>query len=232
MALALITGASEGLGRALALQLASSGWDLVVDARRPEPLHRLAHELEGASGTVRVVPGDVTDGDHRATLVAEADALGGIDAVVCNAGTLGRSPLPSVGELTPADLRHVFEHNVVGPAALVSLALPSLRRRAGAVVAVTSDAAVEAYAGWGSYGASKAALEQLCHVLEAEEPVLRVYRFDPGDMRTAMHQLAFPGEDISDRPLPDLAAAALARLLAQALPSGRYRGADLMAGVA
>ena len=230
MAVALITGGSRGLGRAVALELAAAGWDLVVDGRDPAALGEASEELANRSGGRRVeaVAGDVTDPAHRAALVAAWGRLGGLDALVANAGTLGPSPLPAVGDLEPADLRRVLETNVVAPAALVTLALPSLRRRRGAAVAVTSDAATEPYPGWAAYGAAKAALEQLHHVLGAEEPGVRVYRFDPGDMRTRMHQEAFPGEDISDRPGPEIAALALARLLADAPPTGRYRAADLV----
>lgn len=229
MAVALITGASRGLGRALGRELAARGWDLVVDARDGAALAEAAGELAGRTGggRVEVVTGDVTDRAHRAALAAAWVRFGGLDALVENAGILGPSPLPAVGDLEPGDLRQVLETNVIAPAALVTLALPSLRRRKGAVVAVTSDAAILPYPGWAAYGAAKAALEQLHHVLGAEEPGIRVYRFDPGDMRTRMHQEAFPGEDISDRAGPEVAASALARLLDDAPPTGRYRTADL-----
>lgn len=231
MPVALITGASRGLGRALGLELAAAGWDLVVDGRNATALAEAAGEMASRDGGARVeaVAGDVTDPAHRLELRAAWEDLGGLDVLVANAGTLGPSPLPAVGDLDPADLRRALETNVVAPAALVALALPPLRQRRGAAVAVTSDAAIEAYPGWGAYGAAKAALEQLHHVLGAEEPGLRVYRFDPGDMRTRMHQKAFPGEDISDRPGPEVAASALARLLADAPPGGRFRAADLVA---
>ncbi|MHB8438751.1 MAG: SDR family NAD(P)-dependent oxidoreductase [Acidimicrobiales bacterium] len=232
MTVAIVTGASEGLGRALGLELARQGWDLVVDARRPGPLAAAAESFAALGVTVRAVAGDVTGPVHRAALGAAAEELGGVDLLVANAGTLGPSPLPAIDELDPAALRQALEANVVAPLALVSLLLPSLRRRHGTVVAVTSDAAVEAYRGWGAYGASKAALEQAHHVLGAEEPDIRVYRFDPGDMRTSMRQAAFPGEDISDRPEPDVAAAALVALLRHSPPSGRYRAADIAAVVA
>lgn len=228
MAVALITGASRGFGRALARELAGDGWDLVVDARHPEPLGEVAELLEDAGVAVRAVPGDVTDRGHRLELVRAAEELGGLDLLVNNAGTLGPSPLPRLEALDPASLAEVMVANVIAPLALVQLALPLLRRSHGVVVAVTSDAAVEAYEGWGAYGASKAALEQLHHVLQAEERDVRVVRFDPGDMRTDMHQAAFPGEDISDRAEPEVAAGVLRRLLAGEVHSGRYRSAELV----
>lgn len=229
MAVALITGASRGFGRALSLELAGEGWDLVVDARHAEPLHEVAGSLERAGALVRAIPGDVTDAAHRTALVAAAEELGGLDLLVNNAGTLGPSPLPRLEALDAAALADAMAVNVLAPLALVQQALPLLRRRHGVVVAVTSDAAVEAYEGWGGYGASKAAFEQLHHVLQAEEPELGVVRFDPGDMRTEMHQAAFPGEDISDRPDPEVAAGVLGRLLADGdVKSGRYQAAELL----
>jgi NAD(P)-dependent dehydrogenase (short-subunit alcohol dehydrogenase family) len=229
MPVAIVTGASHGFGRALATDLAKDGWDLVLDARHAEPLAAAAETLSGLGTAVRTLPGDVADPIHRAELVEEAAARGSIDLLVHNASTLGPSPLPRL-EGYPLDaLARVLEVNALGPLGLTQLALPLLRRSRGAVVAVSSDAAVEAYEGWGGYGASKAALEQLHNVLAAEEPALRVYRFDPGDMRTAMHQAAFPGEDISDRPEPHDVVPALRRLLAASPPSGRYRAAEWQA---
>jgi NAD(P)-dependent dehydrogenase (short-subunit alcohol dehydrogenase family) len=175
---------------------------------------------------VRAVPGDVADGAHRAALVAAAAELGGIDLLVNNASVLGPSPQPGLADYPLDILAHVFEVNALAPLALAQLALPRLRERHGVIVNVTSDAAVEPYEGWGGYGSSKAALEQLGNVLGAEEPLVRVYTFDPGDMRTQMHQEAFPGEDISDRPEPETVVPALLRLLHDAPASGRYRGAD------
>jgi NAD(P)-dependent dehydrogenase (short-subunit alcohol dehydrogenase family) len=223
MPVAIVTGASQGLGRAVAARLAAAGWALVVDARRGAPLEEVAGTLVRQGATLRAVPGDVADPDHRRALVSVAQELGGLDLVVNNAGTLGPSPLPPVARLPLEDLAKLFAVNVIGPLGLVQLSLPLLAKAGGAVVAVTSDAAVEAYEGWAGYGASKSALEQLHHVLEAEAPEIRVYRFDPGDMRTQMHQDAYPGEDISDRPGPEGAAAALLRLITAAPPSGRYR---------
>ncbi|HZU79787.1 MAG TPA: SDR family oxidoreductase [Acidimicrobiales bacterium] len=227
MRTAIVTGASRGLGRALAHRLAPD-WRLVLDARHGDALEVVTRELVADGAVVAGIAGDVTDPAHRAELVARAVELGGVDLLVLNAGALGPSPLPRVEETDPSALAALFEVNVLAPLALVQLALPRLRAAGGTVVAVTSDAATEAYAGWAAYGASKAALEQLHHVLAVEEPALRVYRFDPGDMRTDMHQAAFPGEDISDRPEPDAAAGALARLVASGLPSGRYRAEELV----
>ena len=228
MSVALVTGASQGFGRALALGLAADGFDLVVDARHGAALEETAQALRRLGGRVRALSGDVADGSHREQLVSEAAELGGLDLLVNNAGTLGPSPLPALRELASEDLRRLFEVNVVAPLEVLRLALPLLGESKGTVVAVTSDAAAEAYEGWGGYGTSKAALEQLHHVLAAEEPDITVVRFDPGDMRTQMHQDAFPGEDISDRPEPDVAAAALRRLLASSPASGRYRASDVV----
>jgi NAD(P)-dependent dehydrogenase (short-subunit alcohol dehydrogenase family) len=220
MPVAIVTGASRGLGLALARALSAEGWRVVADARDPVALMRAAASLPG----VLPVAGDVTDAGHRAALV---DAAGEpIDVVVNNASALGPSPLPALADLAPDALEHVLAVNVVAPLALVQLALPYLAPGAR-IVNVTSDAAVEAYPGWGGYGASKAALEQLTAVLAAERPDLRVYAVDPGDMRTQMHQDAFPGEDISDRPPPEASVPGLLALLAGEPPSGRHRAADL-----
>ena len=223
---AIVTGASRGLGLALARGLADRGWALVIDARGEDALGEAASEL-AASTTVLAIPGDVADPGHRRELVAAAGRLGGLDAVVNNASLLGPSPQPRLADYPLDELRRVFEANVVGPLGLVQEALPSLRA-GGRVVNITSDAAAEAYEGWGGYGSSKAALEQLTAVLAAERPDLRVYRVDPGDLRTQMHQEAFPGEDISDRPLPEVAVPGLLALLEGELPSGRYRAQELV----
>lgn len=227
MTVALVTGASAGLGRALAVGLAVDGFDLVIDARRPDALEETARVVHAHSTAVRAIAGDVVDPEHRRRLVDAAADMGGVDLLVNNAGALGPAPLPRLEEFEVGALEQLVAVNVVAPLALIQLALPSLRRRRGTVVAVTSDAAVEAYEGWGGYGASKAAFEQLHHVLSEEEPDITVIRFDPGDMRTQMHQDAFPGEDISDRPEPEVAAGALRRLLASHAPGGRYRVADV-----
>jgi NAD(P)-dependent dehydrogenase (short-subunit alcohol dehydrogenase family) len=228
-AVAVITGASRGLGFTLARLLSDAGYALVIDGRGEAALSDAAAVLRRAARPpVRALPGDITDPAHRAALRAAARALGGPSLLVNNAGTLGASPLPALADYPIGDLRDAFEVNVLAPIALTQLLLPDLRRTAGAVLCITSDAAVEAYSGWGGYGAAKAALEQACHVLAAEEPAVRVWRVDPGDLRTQMHQEAFPGEDISDRPPPDSVGPAFRRLIAERLPSGRYRAAELM----
>jgi NAD(P)-dependent dehydrogenase (short-subunit alcohol dehydrogenase family) len=225
---ALITGASRGLGRALAAGLAREGYALIIDARDAAALGDAAAAIRAAGGTVTAVPGDVTDPGHRAALLAAAQRAGRCDLLVNNAGTLGASPLPALADYPADELRAAFETNVIAPVALTQLLLPLLRAGGGAVLNITSDAAVEAYAGWGGYGAAKAALEQASNVLAAEELAIRVWWTDPGDLRTDMHQRAFPGEDISDRPLPESVVPAFLALITQRLPSGRYRAAHLM----
>jgi NAD(P)-dependent dehydrogenase (short-subunit alcohol dehydrogenase family) len=226
---ALITGGSRGLGLALARHLAADGWNLVVDGRDADALERARREVDaGGPGTVIALPGDVADPVHVAALVNAAAGQGGFELLVNNAGTLGPSPLPHVAWLRTGDLERILRTNVVAPLRLIQAALPHLRAARGAIVNVTSDAAVEGYEGWGGYGASKAALEQLSRVLAAEEPDVRVLWVDPGDMRTQMHQDAFPGEDISDRPAPESRAPGLVRLVDERWPSGRYRIEDLL----
>jgi NAD(P)-dependent dehydrogenase (short-subunit alcohol dehydrogenase family) len=224
---AVVTGASRGLGLALARGLAAEGWSLVIDARDPVALRSAAASLPG-TGRIIPLPGDIADPAHRAALRDAAEDLGGPDLLINNAGTLGASPLPAIADYPIAELRQAFEINVLAPLALTQLLLPGLRAHGGAVLSVTSDAAVEPYAGWGGYGAAKAALEQASNVLAAEENVVRVWWVDPGDMRTHMHQQAFPGEDISDRPRPDTVVPAFLRLITERLPAGRYRAAELM----
>jgi NAD(P)-dependent dehydrogenase (short-subunit alcohol dehydrogenase family) len=223
---ALITGASRGLGRALAAGLAREGFDLIIDARDRAALDAAAGALRAAGRPVTAIPGDVTDPSHRAALIAAAS--GRLDLLVNNAGTLGASPLPALADYPVDELRAAFEANVIAPVALTQLALPLLRASGGAVLNITSDAAVEAYAGWGGYGAAKAALEQASNVLAAEELAVRVWWADPGDLRTDMHQAAFPGEDISDRPSPASVVPAFVRLVTERLPSGRYRASHLL----
>jgi len=219
---ALITGASQGFGRALLTALVAQGWTCVVDARDARALREATAALPG----VRAVPGDVAEPDHRADLVAATD--GRVDLLVHNASTLGPSPLPQLTDYPLDALRRVFEVDVVAPLALTQTALPALRAApTPTIVVLSSDAAVEAYPGWGGYGSAKAALDHLAAVLAVEHPELRVYAFDPGDMRTAMHQAAFPGEDISDRAEPATVVPALLHLLAERPDSGRYRAADL-----
>ena len=227
MATALITGGSQGFGRALAAALVERGWTVIADARDRRRLDELAASVSD-NGRLVAVDGDVTDATHRARLVHAASEHAGLDLLVHNASTLGSSPLPPLAAYPIDDFARVLRTNVVAPLALTQATLPLLRRsRDPAIVALSSDAAVEAYEGWGAYGASKAALDQLHHVLGAELTWARVYAFDPGDMRTAMHQRAFPGEDISDRPEPEEVVPALLRLLDEGSPSGRYRAADL-----
>jgi NAD(P)-dependent dehydrogenase (short-subunit alcohol dehydrogenase family) len=228
MKTAIVTGASRGLGQALARGLAQQGWALVVDARTEAAIASAGDEL-AATTNVTVVPGDVADPSHRGALVDAAIALGNgtIDAVVNNASLLGPSPQPGLTEYPVDVLRQVFDVNVIAPIALVQAAAGHLRPGA-AVVNITSDAGVEAYEGWGGYGASKAALEHASAVLAVEHPELRVYSVDPGDLRTQMHQEAFPGEDISDRPLPDVAVPGLLVLIEGERPSGRYRAQDVV----
>jgi NAD(P)-dependent dehydrogenase (short-subunit alcohol dehydrogenase family) len=223
---ALVTGASRGLGRVLASGLADRGYTLIVDARNPAVLDAAVAALP-AGTRVRALPGDVTDPAHRTALHRAAQQAGGLDLLVNNAGTLGASPLPPLAAYPLAGLRDSFETNVITPIALIQLMLPWLRERGGAILNITSDAAMEAYTGWGGYGAAKAALEQASSVLAAEETTVRTWWVDPGDLRTALHQRAFPGADISDRPLPETVVPAFLRLISERLPSGRYRAADL-----
>ena len=171
------------------------------------------------------VPATSADDWHRHGLVGAAGRP--IELLVNNASVLGPSPQPQLARYPLAELRRVYEVNVLAPLALIQAALPHLAPGAR-ILNITSDAAVEAYPGWGGYGSSKAALEQLGAVLAAEQPELRVYTVDPGDMRTRMHQEAFPGEDISDRPPPEESVPALRELIDGGLPSGRYRAADLV----
>jgi NAD(P)-dependent dehydrogenase (short-subunit alcohol dehydrogenase family) len=223
MPVAIITGGSRGFGRALAVDLASDGWAVVLDGRTATSVEEAVAELEARGVPVRGITGDVADGDHREALVAAADQLGSLNLLVNNASTLGPTPLPNLERYPLDELRRVYEVNTLAPLALLQLALPRLRRSHGTVVSLSSDAAVEAYPGWGGYGSSKAALDHLHQVLAAEEPDLTVYQFDPGDMRTEMHQAAFPGEDISDRPEAETVVPTLRRLLDSGAPSGRYR---------
>ena len=223
MPLAIITGASRGLGLALARSLARDRWALVIDARVAVDLKRVAVEL-GAITDVVAVAGDVSDPAHRSDLLAAAGEH--VDLLVNNASVLGPSPQPALADYPLDELERVYRVNVFAPLALAQLVLPRLPD-AGAIINVTSDAAVEPYEGWGGYGSSKAALEQLSATLAAEHPELRIYALDPGDMRSRMHQEAFPGEDISDRPPPEESVPGLRRLIDGAAPSGRYRAREL-----
>jgi NAD(P)-dependent dehydrogenase (short-subunit alcohol dehydrogenase family) len=216
----IVTGASRGLGLALARALAERGWRLVVDARGADALAAATGDLPG----VIAIPGDVADDVHRRRLIEAAGD--GIDLLVSNASVLGPSPQPALADYPLAELARVYEANVFAPLALAQLALPRLTPGA-AVVHVTSDAAVEPYEGWGGYGSSKAALEQLTAILAAEHPGLRIYAVDPGDMRTQLQQEAFPGEDISDRPPPEESVPGLVALIEGSFPSGRYQARHL-----
>jgi len=220
MSVGIVTGASRGLGLALTHELLARGWKVVVDARDAAAL---AGATDGLDGVVAVA-GDITDPRHRVELVAAAGER--IDLVVNNASALGPSPQPALADYQLEELRRVYDVNVLAPLALIQEALPKLRANA-AILDITSDAAVEPYEGWGGYGSSKAALDHLTAILAAEHPGLRVYAVDPGDMRTQMHQDAFPGQDISDRPPPENSVPGLLALIDGSLPSGRYRAHEL-----
>jgi NAD(P)-dependent dehydrogenase (short-subunit alcohol dehydrogenase family) len=224
---AVVTGGSHGLGRAITAALAGRGWSVVIDGRRAEDLRAAA----AAIGTDRVtaVAGDVTDAAHRETIVTTAQSLGAVTLLVNNASRLGPSPQPNLRDYPLDVLAELYAVNVVAPIALSQHLLRALTENRGAVVNISSDAAAEPSAGWGGYGGSKAALDHVSAVLGIEETTVAVYAFDPGDMRTAMHQEAFPGEDISDRPEPETVVPALLRLIDERPASGRYRAIDLTA---
>lgn len=217
---ALITGASAGLGRALAFELAKQNWTLTLDARSPEPLGQVVEEL-AALTEVRAVPGDVADPAHRAALVASAGEQGPVDLLVNNASDLGGSPLPRLRDLQAASYERLWQVNVLAPQQLVQALLPRLSPGA-VIVNISSDAGAENYEGWGGYGSSKAALDHQTATWAVEEPGFTWYSIDPGDMRTAMHQAAYPGEDISDRPEPETVAPRVVALITSDRPSGRY----------
>ena len=226
MSVALVTGGSAGLGRALAHALAANGWTVVVNGRDPARL--AAADRPG----IVAVAGDLTDGTHRAALVETVRGLGGLDLLVHNASALGPTGhdtwLPPLAEVTVEDLQQIWRTNIGGPLVLTNLLLPDLVRSRGVLVGISSDAAVEHYPGWGLYGASKAALDHVVQTFAAENPAITAYAFDPGDMRTQMHQDAFPGEDISDRPEPEQVVPHLLALLEARPASGRYRAADVV----
>ena len=223
---AIITGGSRGFGRAIAIALVGRGWTVVTDARRTDDLAMMAADV--GSPRLITLPGDVTQSAHRTALVAAAHDAGPLRLLVNNASRLGPSPQPLLADYPSADLRAVYDTNVFAPLALIQTALPAMTASRGAVVNISSDAAVEPYEGWGGYGSSKAALDHLTAILAAEHPHLGIYAFDPGDMRTEMHQAAFPGEDISDRAEPDSVVPALLRLLDTRPASGRYRAQDVL----
>jgi NAD(P)-dependent dehydrogenase (short-subunit alcohol dehydrogenase family) len=225
---ALVTGASRGLGRALAAELVRRGWHVVVDARDAAPLASAVDEMQ-APDAVTAVAGDVSDPAHRRELADAVDKAGGLDLLINNASVLGPSPQPRLAEYPIDVLEQVYAVNTIAPIALLQLVLPQLEERGGRIVDVSSDAAVEAYGGWGGYGSAKAALDQLTAVLAVEHPTLRIYALDPGDMATDLQQLAFPGEDVSDRAAPESVVPAVMELVDGDLPSGRYRAADLAA---
>ncbi|MEU5877246.1 SDR family oxidoreductase [Spirillospora sp. NPDC047279] len=220
---ALITGASRGLGRALAWELARDGWNLIIDARGAGALDAAVAELDGAR--VTALAGDVADPEHRARLVRAVEEAGGLDLLVNNAGTLGTTPLPRLADQPLDDLATALRVNLLAPLALIQALLPTLRERRGAILNITSDASREPYETWGGYGATKAALEQISNVLAAEEPAVAVWWVDPGEMRTDMLRAA--GEDADAAPPPETSAAALRSLVTDRLPSGRYQAADL-----
>jgi NAD(P)-dependent dehydrogenase (short-subunit alcohol dehydrogenase family) len=233
MQVAIVTGASKGLGRALSAGLVADGWSLVIGARGADQLTGTADWLSGHTlpgQTVTAVPGDITHVGHRVALVDAAATLGGLDMVVNNASTLGESPLPHLVGYPLESLRDVLETDVVAPIALVQRSIELLMRSPNPrILNITSDASVEHYEGWGGYGLAKAALDHFAATLGVEVPRLRSWALDPGDLRTDMHQAAFPGEDISDRPLPETVVPRVLALVASSLPSGRYRAADIPA---
>lgn len=226
---ALITGASDGLGRALARGLAGRGWHVIITARGASRLHTLRDEIGADRATA--MPGDVTDPAHRAKLAQTIAALGPLDLVVNNASSLGPSPMPTLNDYPLDELSQVFETNLIAPLGILQIALPHLRLSGGVVINISSDSAVSSYEGWGGYGSSKAALDHLTATFAAENPSVAAYSFDPGDMRTVMHQAAFPDDDISDRPEPESVVPSLLALIDRRPPSGRYIGAELMTEV-
>ncbi|HKH50936.1 MAG TPA: SDR family NAD(P)-dependent oxidoreductase [Mycobacterium sp.] len=223
---AIVTGGSRGFGRAVAASLLDRGWTVVTDARRAADVEATAAELD--SPRLIAIPGDVTEAAHRAALVVAAIDAGPLRLLVNNASRLGPSPQPRLADYLAADLRAVYATNVFAPLSLIQAALPALIGNGGVIVNITSDAAVEPYEGWGGYGSSKAALDHISAILAVENPEIGVYAFDPGDMRTEMHQAAFPGEDISDRAEPASVVPALLRLLDSRPAPGRYSAQDLL----
>ena len=224
---AIVTGGARGFGRAVSAALVDRGWTVVIDARRTGDLDATATALH--SPHLICIAGDVTDATHRATLIDAAMKAGQLRLLVNNASRLGPSPQPALGDYSLVELKAVYEVNVFAPLALMQAAMPALLAAGGVVVNVSSDAAVEAYERWGGYGSSKAALDQMSAVAAVETPLVRVYAFDPGDMRTEMHQAAFPDEDMSDRPDPESVVPAFLRLLDARPAAGRYRAVEIAA---
>jgi NAD(P)-dependent dehydrogenase (short-subunit alcohol dehydrogenase family) len=227
---AVITGASRGLGLALARELAARGWHLILDARGAAALEAARAELARRT-EVLAVAGDITDPAHRRALADAARQLGGVHALINNASQLGPSPQPELLDYSLDIIEQVYRTNVIAPLGLLQ-ELRDLLVPGATILNITSDAGVEAYAGWGGYGSSKAALEHLSAILAAENPIWKIYWVDPGDMNTQMHQEAFPGEDISDRPPPEVSVPGLLALLEGTLPSGRYQARALSLAVA
>lgn len=225
---AIVTGASKGFGRAQAEVLLRAGWIVVGDGREERAIRKVDSE-NLASQNLHMLRGDITDHTHLLELVTTARALGSLQLLVNNAGALGPTPLPSVANLVTGDLESLFRVNVIAPMKLIQIALPTLIKENGTIVNISSDAAIEPYPGWGAYGSTKAALDKLTATLAVECSTIRIYSLDPGDMRTDMHQAAFPGEDISDRPDPSVSAPSILKLTEATLPSGRYRAKDLLA---
>lgn len=222
MSVALITGGSAGLGRALVAAFAARDWTVITDARRAERLDALRASV---GPRVITISGDIADAEHRRTLLGQVEALGRLELLVHNASTLGPVPLRPLREVSEQDLAHTWTVNAGAPAALSRALLPWLKKSHGVLISLSSDAAVEHYPTWGAYAASKAALDQLTLTL-GEEEGLAAYAVDPGDLRTEMHQAAFPGEDISDRPLPESAVPAFLEIVRRRPRSGRYRAAE------
>jgi NAD(P)-dependent dehydrogenase (short-subunit alcohol dehydrogenase family) len=225
---ALITGASKGLGYALAEHLAQNGWNLLINARNAKQLLEARNHLEQFTKVI-AISGDVRDELH---LLQLAEALESNqwqpDLVVNNASALGVSPMPHLLDHPVEDLHVIFHTNMIAPISLLQKVKPYLKSDA-TIINVSSDAGAGAYETWGAYGGSKAGLDHMTDILAKEYPAWRFYAFDPGDMRTEMHQAAFPGQDISDRPLPtEQAVPAIIRLIENELPGGRYTASALL----
>ena len=222
---ALITGASRGLGLALTKSFVERGWSLIITARDAGALHSARVKLN-SNDRVVAIPGDIADSIHRQTLAEAAHLIGGLDVVINNAGILGPSPQPLLVNYPLDVLEQVFRINVFAQLGILQAVWGDLKPGA-TIININSDAGVEPYSNWGGYGSSKAALDQLTAILAVENPQYHIYSVDPGDMRTQMHQEAFPGEDISDRPLPEASIPGILTLLEGNLPSGRYIARDL-----